>query len=124
MRLEIISVKDSGNLQRERVVIKVLQATDVGGHLLCDTTYSDESSVSNKVRHVFWFPDKLVNTGDFVVLFSGPGKDTQSTNMAGTLTHKFYWGLKETVWNKEGDAAVLFEIADWVSKRIASSKVK
>lgn len=118
MRVKILYTKSRGNIDRERIVLKVLKRTDMGQYLIGDTTYFKDNSVSNRLRHVFWFPDKIVEEDDFVVLYTKHGKDSQFRNKSKTTTHRVYWGLDRTVWNKSGDGAVLFLIDDWVSKKI------
>ena len=118
MKVKIVHVKDNGDLGNERIIIKILAKIDIGNFILCDTTYNKNGSVSNKLRHTFWFPDKVVNDGDFVAVYTTSGTDYQHENKADTVTHCFYWGLDRTVWNKDGDGAVLFEIAEWTKKDI------
>ncbi len=116
MKVNIRIIKDKGELSKERLVLKVLGTTEIGQYLVCDTTYNDDDSVSNHLRHVFWFPDKIVETDDYVVLYTKKGRDKQYKNKSGSITHAFYWGLNKTVWNKKGDGAVLFRISDWIAK--------
>jgi len=118
MKVKIEYVKDNGDLANERIVLKALERVDIGRYLLCDTTYNDDETVSNKLRHTFWFPDKVIEEGDFVALYTTVGTDRQHGNKAGTTTHCFYWGLDRTVWNKGGDGAVLFELGSWSIKNM------
>jgi len=122
VKVKIEYVKDSGNLDDERLILKVLSKTDIGSYLVCDSTYTSEKTVSNKLRHMFWFPDKSVNEGDYIALYTKGGVNGEYTNKGETVTHTFHWGLEETVWNKEGDGAVVFEIAEWNSKNVLAKK--
>lgn len=122
MKVKILYVKDSGDRKKERLVLKVLSNTDIGSYIVCDTTYHPDDSISNKLRHVFWFPDKIVNEGDFIALYSTSGTDREFENKAGTKTHRFHWGLDETIWNKDGDGAVVFHIDEWIIKKVPSTK--
>ena len=114
MKLKLLYVKDNGDLKNERVVLKAVSRVDIGGYLLSDTTFNDKGGVSNKLRHVYWFPDRLIEPGDFVALYTRKGVDSQRSNKAGTITHWFFWDLDGTIWNKDKDAAVLFEIENWL----------
>jgi hypothetical protein len=115
MNVKLISVENKGDLEKEAVWLDVVDDADIGNYALCDTTYTDEEAkrVSNRLRHFYWFPDRPVKKGDYVKLYTKVGKPTTWTNKRGTTTHVFYWGLMETVWNQDGDCAVLFQIADW-----------
>jgi hypothetical protein len=118
MKLSILFVKEHGNLKDERIVLKALENIDVGNYMLADTTYMDENEVSNKLRHTFWIPDKKIDKDDLVVIYTKEGKDSTKSNESGSKTHFFYWGLERTIWNKNEDAAAIFSIADWSSKKV------
>ncbi len=122
MKIQIESVKNNGELLRERVILKASSNINIGMYMICDTTYNDDNTISNKLRNTYWFPDKNVKIGDFVVLYTGIGTDSQYRNRAGTVTHTFYWGLGKTVWNKDRDTAVLFEISDWAMRKVFSQE--
>jgi len=118
MKVKIMYVKDNGDLAKERIILKALERVDIGRYLLCDSTYNDDGTVSNKLRHTFWFPDKVIEEGDFVALYTKFGADSQHDNKAETTTHYFYWGLDRPIWNKSGDGAVLFELGTWSIKNM------
>ena len=118
MKLAIRYVKEHGVLEDERIVLKVLGDADIGDYMLADTTYIADDEVSNKLRHTFWIPDKTVEKGDLVVIYTKSGKDSTKSNKSGNKTHFFYWGLERTVWNKDEDAAALFLVGDWSSKKV------
>ena len=116
--LSIQNVKDSGNLTKERLVLKAISSTNTGTYLVADTTYIDENEVSDKLRHIFWLPNKEVDQGDLIVIYTRDGGDKTIKNKSGNKTHFFYWGLERTVWNKDEDAVTLFSIEDWVMKQV------
>ena len=118
MKLVIKYVKEHGDLQGERIVLKALEDIEVGNYMIADTTYMNESEVSNKLRHPFWIPDKHVGKGDLIVIYTKKGRDTTKNNESGNKTHFFYWGLRDTIWNKDGDAAVVFAIKDWTTEKV------
>jgi hypothetical protein len=118
MKLAIRYVTEHGVLKDERIVLKAMDDVDVGAYMLADTTYISESEVSNKLRHTFWIPDKEVEQGDLVVIYTKEGKDSTKLNKSGSKTHFFYWGLARTIWNKDEDSAALFHVGDWSSKRV------
>lgn len=117
MKLQIRFVKDRGDIKNERIILKALGDTNVGSYIISDTTYYSENEISNELRHVFWIPDKEVEEGDLVVVYSKSGKNKTVKNKSGNSTHFFYWGLDRTVWNRDGDAAVLFSLSDWAFKK-------
>lgn len=117
MKLQISSVKDHGDLENERLVLKAISDVNVGTYIISDTTYHSDNEISNELRHVFWIPDREVEQGDVVVIYTKSGRDKTIKNKSGNSTHFFYWGLNRTVWNKNGDAVVLLSLNAWSFKR-------
>ncbi|WP_438480855.1 hypothetical protein [Oleiharenicola lentus] len=116
MKLQVVSIHNRGNFEKEYVLLKALESCDVGRYLLADTSYTADGKVSNKLRHVFWFPDKDVKKGEFVSVWTGPGKNTVGQTDSGVPVHRFFWGLKSSVWNDDGDCAALLEVNTWEFK--------
>ena len=110
MKIIIKYVKDAGDLDNERVVLKALDSLNIGSYLIADTTYEGENEVSDRLRHVFWLPDKQVSEEDLIVIYTKKGNDKTRLGKSGNKIHFFYWGLSRTVWNKEEDAVTLFSI--------------
>lgn len=116
MNVIIKRIRDAGIEKKERIVLEVIKETDIGSYIVFNTTSLTEDSVSNEVRHTYWFPDKTVKTGDFVVLYTKSGKQKEILNKVGTTSHFFYWGLEKTILNNKEDYVILLEIRDYVSK--------
>src|ERR1044071_5236543 len=110
MKLDIISIEDKGDLSKETIWLKANSDATLHDYLVCDTTYTDDHHISNELRHVFWFPNQKVQKGDFVALHTKDGTKSSNTNDQKTTTYHYYWNLGRTVWNKDGDCAVLFEV--------------
>jgi hypothetical protein len=117
MKIKIENVVDHGTLASEKVVLSVDEDTNLHYYILADTTFKSESTVSNKLRHMYWFATKLVKAGDIIELYTKVG--TASSNDLGNGNHKYilYWDLEGPVWNNDGDAAVLFEARTWDVKK-------
>lgn len=113
MQVKIISVHNQGSYESEYVLLKVSEDCDIGKYQLCDTTYTSDGQVSNKLRNTYWFPDRLVKKGDLVSLWTKTGKNTTDKNDSGTPIHRFYWNLAKPVWNNDGDCAVLQHVPSW-----------
>lgn len=116
MQVKIDKIINHGS-DGERIVLNVLEDTDIGKYLILDTTYTSSGKVSNKVRHPYWFPDKKVKKGDKVVLYTKEGSNKSVQKTENTI-HFFYWNLKSFVWNNEGDYALLLHVKEWESHRV------
>lgn len=117
MKLDIISIEGKGDLSKETIWLDVLEDADLKYYLVSDTTYTGENQISNELRHVYWFRSKNVKTGDYVALHTKDGLNSTSANNRNTTTHHIYWDLGRTIWNKDGDCAVLFEVNTWKAKK-------
>jgi hypothetical protein len=115
MRIELQSIRDKGVLQRERLILKVVGTTDIGKYVLLQTGYY-EDSVTTTVHKAFWFPDKRVHSGDLIVVYTKPGRESDKALENGTTSHFFYWGLNKPIWEEEGTACVLLYAPQWDGK--------
>ncbi|CAD0004787.1 hypothetical protein [Flavobacterium chungangense] len=121
MKAQINKIIDHGH-NDERILIKILEDSDIGEFLVLDTTYSSNGTVSNKVRHPFWFPDQKVKKGDWVTLYTKEGSSRSLKNPDGTIHYLFYWGLKSNVWNNDGDCALLLHVDEWKHHKVTIEK--
>lgn len=113
MNITIQGVRDAGNLEQERVVLKVSASTDAGKYVLVAGNTANDGMVSATVRRSYWLPDKPVKANDLIVLYSKDGKTNEKQNKNGTTSHFFYWGLKSSAWESNDAAAILMRIAEW-----------
>jgi hypothetical protein len=114
MKIKIQSIADRGNLQKERIVMVVQELTDIGRFAMLDAGYSD-GGVNTYTRDVFWFPDKRVSAGDYVVLYTKSGKENEKFLKSGKKSHFFYWGRDGSKWDGNDMAPVLLHVDQWVS---------
>ncbi len=121
MNIKIKYVKDAGNIKKERLVLEVTDNDNVGNYIIADSTYLGDGSVSNKLRHTFWVPDKDVSYGDLVIIYTKSGSNKTKENKDETASHFFYWGLESPIWNKNGDSALLIEVKNWASKNVVEN---
>ncbi|WP_147443410.1 hypothetical protein [Corallococcus sp. AB011P] len=116
--LEILGVSDAGDLSRERVILKANRDCDLANYLLLDNTYLGDGSVSELNRHVYWFPTYPVKAGSYILLYSKEGDNRSMVDRVGDTLHVFYWGLKKTVWNEDGDAVTLVHTGRFSCKKV------
>ena len=122
MSVRIKSIAAAGNLDKERIVMSVLAKDDIGSYAVLRSHCRDDGGVTTKVSHVFWFPDKLVASGDFVVLYSKEGVNKSRANTNGTSSHFFYWRSDKPLWKGSGYAAVLLHVDEWDSYNPATKE--
>jgi hypothetical protein len=118
-KLAVHAIASKGDLDKECVWLKVTDdIPNLSFYMLSDTTYNDNDTISNELRHMYWFRKMAVKKGDWVQLMTKAGKNTSAANDQKTTTHMFFWGLGRTVWNKDGDCAVLFELNGWNATKV------
>ncbi len=112
MNLKLKSIADRGNPKKERVVVRVLQDTNIGFYLVMCTGFSN-GAVNTGITETFWFPDKDVHSGDLVVLYSKPGTTSEKQLENGSKAHFFYWGNTQSLWASDSRGVVLLRGNDW-----------
>ena len=113
MKAKITAIRHEGKLSDERLVIKVETACNIGEFLVLHTGYRGDS-VTTRIVDTFWFPDKEVDAGDLVVLYTKTGTNSEKKDEK-NKSHFFYWGKSSPVWNMESTAAVLVYGPTWAS---------
>ena len=115
MDLVLRKIADASLADKERVIIKVLKTCNLNRYILFDTTYDENGIRSDKHRHVYVFPNLIVNEGDFIWVYTKQGVYNIHDNNSGTKTHNLYMNLNTTIWNNSGDTAYLLHYDDWNS---------
>ena len=63
MNIVIDYIKDSGNLDKERIVFAVKDDEQLGKYLIAESFLLENSRFSARIKNVFWFPDQELNQG-------------------------------------------------------------
>lgn len=112
MNADIDRIIDKGEITGERLVIKILSSGDIGRFGIFRTG-TNQNGITNRVYDTYWFPDKVVNAGDLVVLYTNVGPDTEKLNDDGTKSHFFHWGKSTSLWQSSSYGSVLVSIPEW-----------
>lgn len=119
MELVIEYIRDAGDIEKERIVFKAEQDTQLGKYLLAESYELDESRFSSSLKNVYWFPDQELKAGDRVILYTKKGERNVSINEDGSTDYFFYWNLEEPHLKGDKPCIVLLD-AKW--KAYAVSK--
>src|SRR5438552_3732291 len=82
MKATLRYIRDAGDIENERVVIRVDATANIGHYLLGDTDFQEDGTVVASLRAVYWFPDTTVSAGDFVILYTKAGVARRGANRA------------------------------------------
>lgn len=119
MNIAIEYIKDSGNLEKERIVFSVKADDQLGKYLMAESIILEESRFSANIRNTYWFPDQEIKAGDRIVLYTKVGTTNVTENEDGTKTYFYYWGLNSPHSNDSKPCVVLFE-ATWTVSAISN----
>lgn len=117
MKFKVDVLREPGNLEKERVVIKILEDGNVGNLMVATSTLQAEDRVSSKIKNPYWIPDQDVNKGDLVVIYTKDGKKSSRKNDSGSSSYFFYIGAGEALYTEINKTAVVFNISSWSSGR-------
>jgi hypothetical protein len=113
MDIEIVGIKEKGNLDKERIVLKALSDLELGFVMVFLTVGIKGKSFTSTPESVFWFPDKQVSKGDLIVLYTKKGKNTEHKNAGGNTSHFFYMNIDKHYFDTPDKIAVLIEANGW-----------
>lgn len=114
MNVQILRVVDKGNINSERIVLKILANDNIGHYAIFRSGInSSGTGITNKVYSTYWFPDSQVRAGDLVVLYTKSGIATNTSNSDGTTTRFYYWGFTSPVWNNGNYMVTLVTTPAW-----------
>ena len=114
--LEIIGIRDKGILDKERLLLRVLEPVKLEYYLVINVkSTGDKLTILND--KTFWFPVVAANAGEYIRLYTKSGtyeKDTGKYGEAPAIFHDFYWGLDAPVWdNVKSNAVTVFKLNNW-----------
>ena len=111
--LSVAQVFDRGVANKECIAISVLQTINMGryGIMLGQHQAGASGGVLPYFDNLFWFGDGIVNAGDWVFVYTGPGTPTHSlaTNGVNTI-FSLHWGKPHTVFANSTVVPVLFRV--------------
>ena len=113
MNLEIRSFADSGELSKERIILKALADIGIGDYALLRSGVTPSGRPTSGWKSAYWFPDMDVKAEDLVILYTKKGSRSSKELDGGRTAHFFYWGREEALWGSKLFGAVLLEAADW-----------
>lgn len=103
MSLNLIEVENGKKPEEEFVILQATAKMNLKGYAIVDRTFSPKGKISNEFRHIFIFPDLVVEKDDFITLCTGTGNYDGKTDLEnGYFAHVLYWNSKECVWNDNG----------------------
>ncbi|MGY3014662.1 hypothetical protein ACVWZ5_000167 [Pseudomonas sp. TE6283] len=117
MRLEIGNFIESGNLEKERLILIAKEDVDIGNYVVLRSRRGNTGNPISGSKSAYWLPDVELKAGDIVALYSKDGSPRKKTLESGKKVHFYYWKLKKPIWGDGSEnTAVLLEIGKWSHK--------
>ncbi|WP_375209250.1 hypothetical protein [Hyphomonas jannaschiana] len=118
MRIELRSIVGKGDLQKERVTLRVTQDANIGEFVLFQADFNGDE-VTTEVRETVWFQDKPVNKGDLIVIYTRDGAESEKILTTGKTAHFYYLGKTSTIWDRRRVGAVILHAPWWQARQVA-----
>jgi hypothetical protein len=109
--LTVVGVYDRGVPNQERIVIFANLLANLGQYgVMLGLRAAGNSAVPIR-DNLYWFGDGLINPGDWIFLYTGPGNATV-TNLPNAQERLFslHWGRPQTVLHNVGIVPILFKV--------------
>jgi hypothetical protein len=100
MKISVVSIENQGDREKEVVT-------------LANATFAPDDHITKMFQDNYWFPSRKVKEGDYVLLFSRNGEDTEQKNNLGSTSHILFWGAPDAVWHEKDTEIALFELSGW-----------
>lgn len=107
MNISVINIFDRMDISHERIVLLANEDCNIWPYIL----FNNESE-SDAKRFSFIFPNKEIEKGDFITIYSKKGTPSIQSVMNGRKNHIFYWNSERCIWNKSRKA-LLIETQDY-----------
>lgn len=112
MKLALRSIIEPGELAKERLTFRSTATLELGEYFVTQTKFSNGMPTTEIMRS-FWFPDKRIEEGDLVVLYTKDGSDSMRQLKSGNHAHFYYLSLTSPIWNTSEAGAVLMFAPTW-----------
>jgi hypothetical protein len=112
MSLELRYVEDAGDITRERVVLRATTNVDIGLYALFRCRVSKDGKPLSGAATAYWFNNKEIRAGDFVVLYTKSGSASQKKGASAATSYFYYWNLTAAHWTTD-TVPVLADIPDF-----------
>ena len=113
MKFNIRGIRDAGEIDKERVVIDLLEDGNAGTLISASTVQKNKNAISPKINNPYWIPDQDVKKGDLLVIYTKKGNRNTKENNDGTTSYFFYMSKNEPLYTNEDQTVAVFNIASW-----------
>lgn len=111
LNFNLLGVYDRGIANKERIVIKVLDNTNLGQYGVFLGIKVGEGAALPVNNMMFWFGDGIAEKNSWILLYTGPGENRRTTlKDSPEKAYVLHWGFKNTVLNEKIIVPILFKV--------------
>jgi hypothetical protein len=97
--LLLIGVVDAGVPNKERIVLRPTQTTDLKQFLLAPGIFNPSNGGARPIfDNAFWFPDVRVDAPSWIHVYTGLGNSRIDSLPGGEPVHTFFWQRKSVIF--------------------------
>lgn len=118
MIAQLSGLLGKGDINKERVIIRIMEDTDTDYLLMVRSRKSktkDDTILGGNISEAYWFPPKEVKKGDLVILYTKNGDRSEKKSESGQMSYFFYWGRTSPLWDDSNHIPTLIDIECWTS---------
>lgn len=114
MKIELKSVEFPGSLERERIVLRANDETNISRYAIFTGEVGDKGELlGGPIENAYWFGTQPMKPGDLAILYSKSGRRSEKKNEDGTTSYFFYWNLNAPIWATGEFIPVLVSTPTW-----------
>lgn len=106
-----VDVHDRGVPNQERIVLYANDTVNLGQYGLMIGIRSTGNSAVPIRDNFLWFGDAIINKGDWIFIYTGPGeaKSTELPNSTNRL-YSIHWGRQKTILHHDDLVPIFFRV--------------
>lgn len=108
--LKIVGVFDRAVPNKERVVITIEDTVNMGRYGLMLGVRAGNGTAVPIHDNMLWFGDGVVNKGDWLFVYTGPGNPVSSASLGSSKIYSVYWQKTQTVLASPDIVPILFRV--------------
>lgn len=109
--ISVVGVFDRGIPNQERIVLRVNETVNLGQYGLMVGVRGSDGTAFPIRDNLLWFGDGLVNSGEWIFVYTGPG-EPRATTLPNTQErlYSIHWGRTETILHHRDFVPILFRV--------------
>ena len=113
--LTLFDVFDRGVANRERIMILANESVHTGQYCLVVgwlTKAGEPPAALPWNNHFFWFGDAVVNQGEVIFVYTGPGEARRTKMATGHTSYAVHWGKDTTIFADNRVVPMLLRLSE------------